>query len=117
LVPDKKILENLCKSREYIKYVEDNLINEVAILMNNDKDFVYAEIAKLNTLDVKELKRLWREKSGAEAPPHMNKRALIERLAYAMQERAFGKLPGEDQQRLEAYKQRLEKGEPLIPQA
>jgi hypothetical protein len=55
-VSDQKIIESLCQSSEYRKYVEDNLINGITILMNNDKDFVYAEIAKLSTLPITELR-------------------------------------------------------------
>jgi hypothetical protein len=55
-VPEQKTIENLCQSSEYRNYVEEHLINGVAILTNNDKDFVYAEIAKLSTFDIKELK-------------------------------------------------------------
>jgi hypothetical protein len=114
-ISDKKVLANLRLSSEYENYKKDNLINEVDILMNNDKNFVYGEIVKLSTLGVKELKRLWREKNGLEPPSHMKKSTLVERLAYFLQEQAFGKLPEEDRQQLEVYAQRFEKGEPLIP--
>jgi hypothetical protein len=113
---EQKVLENLRRSSEYQNYVRDNSINGVAILMNNDKDLVYAEIAKLSTLCVKDLKQLYKDKIGAEPPSYMQKRALADRLAYFLQEQAYGALPEDDRQQLEAYKLRIEKGEPLIAQ-
>ncbi|MDR3327422.1 MAG: DUF2924 domain-containing protein, partial [Prevotellaceae bacterium] len=89
-VLDKKVIENLCQSSEYKDYVSNSLINGVEILMNNDKDLVYSQIAQLSTLPIKDLKKAWKEKTGIEPPPHMQKRALIERLAYKIQELAFG---------------------------
>jgi hypothetical protein len=109
-VSDKKIIENLCQSSEYRKYVEDNLINEVALFMNNDKDFVYAEIAKLNTLNIKELRKLWKEKTGYESSPYAKKRTLIDKLAYVIQEAAFGGLSPKASKLLETYKDRYKRG-------
>ncbi|GHS95193.1 hypothetical protein AGMMS49949_09420 [Alphaproteobacteria bacterium] len=82
--------------------------------MNTEKDFVYSKIAQLSTLSIKELKKLWQEKTGHEPPSHMQKRALRERLAYKLQECALGGLSKEDQQQVELYTKRLEKGEPLL---
>ncbi|MDR3285137.1 MAG: DUF2924 domain-containing protein, partial [Holosporales bacterium] len=63
---------------------------------------------------IKDLKKAWKEKTGIEPPPHMQKRALIERLAYKIQELAFGGLSKEAQERRELYEQRLQKREPLL---
>jgi hypothetical protein len=113
-VPEQKILENLCQSSEYREYAKDNLINEVALLMNNDKDFVYAEIAKLNTLDIKELRKLWKDKTNCDAPHYWNKTTFVEELANLLQKLAFGDLSQADADCLNEYKNRLRKGLPLF---
>jgi hypothetical protein len=76
-IPDQKVVENLCQSSEYQNYVEDNLINGVAVLMNNDENFLRAEIAKLYTLCIADLRQLWKQKFGADAPENSKKKTLV----------------------------------------
>jgi hypothetical protein len=84
------------------------------MVMNNDATIVQEQFAKLYTLDIKELKKLWHEKTGVEAPQHARRRTLIDRLLYLFQERIFGGLSIDDKRKLEDAKKRVEKGEPLV---
>jgi hypothetical protein len=113
-VYEQKVLENLRQSSEYRNYVKDNLIDDGALLMNTNADIIYQQIESLNSLPTKELRKLWFEQIGTESSPYMQKRALIERLAYVMQERAFGGMSSEAQKRLDVFADRLKKGQPLL---
>jgi hypothetical protein len=113
-ISDKKVIANLCLSSQYSNYVKEHSINEVEMVMNNDGTIVQEQLSKLYTLDIKELKKLWHEKTGVEAPLHTKRHALIGRLAYLFQERIFGGLSDEDKKQLENAKKRVEKGEPLF---
>ncbi|MDR1208619.1 MAG: DUF2924 domain-containing protein, partial [Holosporales bacterium] len=111
---DKKVVANLRQSSDYYNYVRAHPINEVEMVMNNDSTIVQEQLSKLYTLDIKELKKLWSEKTGVEAPLHTKRQTLIERLAYLFQERIFGGLSDDDKKQLENAKKRVEKGEPLF---
>ena len=55
---------------------------------------VIKQIAELERMDGKQLKDRWKELFGNEAPGY-NKRFLVKRLAYKIQENAYGGLPEE----------------------
>ena len=55
---------------------------------------VIKQIAELERMDVKQLKDKWEELFGNEAPGY-NKRFFVKRLAYKIQENAYGGLPRE----------------------
>jgi hypothetical protein len=113
-ISDKKVLENLRQSSEYKKYVEEHFINDISILMNNNRDLVYAEIAKLSILELKELRRLWKEHFKTVPPPNAKKKTLVENLAYSIREKAFGGLQKSAKEKLAVYKERYKKGEPIL---
>jgi hypothetical protein len=64
-------------------------------------DTIPARLAALKTMPLPELKTQWRELFGAE-PPGYNRRFLESRLAYRIQELAFGGLKPETIRRIEA---------------
>ena len=64
-------------------------------------DDVLAQLAALPSKPTAELKALWRELHGTEAPPY-NRRFLESRLAYRVQELAFGGLSETTIERLDA---------------
>ena len=64
-------------------------------------DSIPARLAALKTMALPELKTQWRELFGAE-PPGCNRRFLESRLAYRIQELAFGGMKPETLKRLEA---------------
>lgn len=53
---------------------------------------ILPQVAALPNLPTAELKRLWLELNGKEAPPY-NRPYLVKRLAYRLQELRFGGLP------------------------
>jgi hypothetical protein len=57
-------------------------------------DGVLARLAEIRTMDIVALKGLWRELFQAEAPPY-NRKFLESRLAYRVQELAYGGLKPE----------------------
>ncbi len=63
-------------------------------------DKVLARVAALKTTPIPELKQLWRDLFGKEPPP-FNRRFLENRLAYRLQELAYGGLPAATVKRLE----------------
>ena len=67
----------------------------------NDRCSVLAQLAGLKTMEVVALKARWRELFGSEPPPY-NRAFLESRLAYRVQELAFGGLAASTVQRLEA---------------
>lgn len=113
-VLEKIRVENFFKSSAYRKYKNTHTFNTLEIFMNTDPDFLSSHIAQLSTLTMKELRQLWAETITTEPPTHVHKRALIERIAYKLQENAQGGLSPEDQQKRALYMERLEKGEPLL---
>jgi hypothetical protein len=74
-------------------------------------DSVIAQVAALKTTPTPELKAKWRELFGAEPPPY-NRRFLESRLAYRIQELAYGGLKPETIERLEAIAEDLDGGDP-----
>jgi hypothetical protein len=113
-VSEQKPLENLRQSSEDKVYVEDKLVYDPDLLMSTENNLIYSQINSLYSFPMKELRRFWREKMGTDSSPYMQKRALVERLAYAMQEQAFGGLSPEAQKRLDIFSERMKKGKPLL---
>ncbi|MEQ9814057.1 MAG: DUF2924 domain-containing protein, partial [Azospirillaceae bacterium] len=64
-------------------------------------DTVLAELNALKTLPIAELKAKWRDLYDRE-PPAFNRRYLESRLAYRIQELAYGGLKPETRARLDA---------------
>jgi len=72
-------------------------------------DAVLAQLAALKTSTTPELKTRWREFFGTEPPPY-NRRFLESRLAYRVQELAYGGLRRETIERLERLGEELDGG-------
>jgi Protein of unknown function (DUF2924) len=68
---------------------------------------VLAQLAALKSAPTQELKRRWRELFGTEPPPY-NRRFLESRLAYRVQEIAYGGLKPETVERLGALAEDLD---------
>jgi hypothetical protein len=74
---------------------------------------VLGRLAALKTAPAAELQAQWRELFGKEAPPH-NRTFLQSRLAYRVQELAYGGLKPETLRRLEALGEQLDGGNPVL---
>jgi len=74
---------------------------------------VLGRLAVLKTTATPDLKQQWRELFAAEPPPY-NWRFLESRLAYRIQELAYGGLKPETIQRLEALGEQLDGGNPVL---
>jgi hypothetical protein len=72
---------------------------------------VLAQLAALKGLPTPDLKRRWRDLFDTEPPPY-NRRFLESRLAYRIQELAYGGLKPETVERLEAMAEDLDGGDP-----
>ena len=72
-------------------------------------DSVLARLAALKTTPTPELRRQWRDLFDTE-PPRYNRRFLESRLAYRIQELAYGGLKRETIERLEALGEQLASG-------
>jgi hypothetical protein len=72
-------------------------------------DPIPAHLAALKTTPMPDLKRQWRELFETE-PPAFNRRYLESRLAYRIQELAYGGLKPETVKRLEALGEQLDGG-------
>ena len=70
-------------------------------------DSVLAQLAALKTAPVADLKQKWRDLFEREPPPY-NRRFLESRLAYRIQELAYGGLSQEALERLDALADELE---------
>lgn len=70
-------------------------------------DSVMARVAALKTTPTPELKALWRRLCDSEPPPY-NRRFLESRLAYRIQELAYGGLKQETIARLEAIAREID---------
>jgi len=70
-------------------------------------DTVLAQLAALKTAPVADLKQKWRDLFDREPPPY-NRRFLESRLAYRIQELAYGGLSEENLERLDAIADELE---------
>jgi hypothetical protein len=75
-------------------------------------DTVLAQLACLKTRPIAGLKQQWRDLFGKEPPP-FNRRYLESRLAYRIQELAYGGLKPETIQRLEALAEEIDGARPL----
>ncbi|OJU24555.1 MAG: hypothetical protein BGN91_07820 [Nitrobacter sp. 62-13] len=74
-------------------------------------DAVLAKLVALKTTPTPKLKEEWRELFDTEPPPY-NRRFLEHRLAYRIQELAYGGLKPETIERLEALAEDLDGGDP-----
>lgn len=72
-------------------------------------DAVLARVVALSTTPIPELKKMWRDLFAKEPPPY-NRRFLENRLAYRIQELAYGGLKPETVKRLEELARELEPG-------
>ncbi len=72
-------------------------------------DTVLARLAELKTMAVPDLKASWRELFSTEPPPY-NRRFLESRLAYRIQELAYGGLKPQTIERLKALGEQLDGG-------
>jgi hypothetical protein len=72
-------------------------------------DTVLAQVAALKSTPTPALKTRWRELFAAEPPPY-NRRFLESRLAYRIQELAYGGLKPETVKRLQALGEQLDGG-------
>jgi hypothetical protein len=72
---------------------------------------VLAQLVALNSLPTPDLKRRWRELFDSEPPPY-NRRFLESRLAYRIQELAYGGLKPATLERLEALAEDLGGADP-----
>ena len=74
---------------------------------------VLGRLAALKTTTTPDLKQQWRELFAAEPPPY-NRRFLESRLAYRIQELAYGGLKRETIRRLEELGEQLDGGNPIL---
>jgi Protein of unknown function (DUF2924) len=74
---------------------------------------VIARVAAIKAMPTPELKTMWRELFAAEPPPY-NRRFLESRLAYRIQELAYGGLKPETVKRLEALARGVAKTNPVM---
>jgi hypothetical protein len=74
-------------------------------------DTVLARLSALKTTSTPDLKQQWRELFGKEPPPY-NRRFLESRLAYRIQELAYGGLKPETIERLKTLAEDLDGGDP-----
>jgi hypothetical protein len=75
-------------------------------------DTVLARVVALKTMPITALKAKWRELFDREPPPY-NRRFLEHRLAYRIQELAYGGLKPETLARLRYLGEQLDGGDPL----
>jgi hypothetical protein len=76
-------------------------------------DTVLAQVAALKSTPTPALKTRWRELFAAEPPPY-NRRFLESRLAYRIQELAYGGLKPETLKRLQALGEQLDGGNIVV---
>jgi hypothetical protein len=75
-------------------------------------DTVLTRVAALKTTPIPQLKQQWRDLFESEPPPY-NRRFLEHRLAYRIQELAYGGLKTETLKRLRELGEQLDGGNPL----
>ena len=83
---------------------------------HDDADPIPARLAALKTTPTPDLKQQWRDLFDSEPPP-FNRRYLESRLAYRIQELAYGGLKPETIRRLERLGEELDGGDNGKPQA
>jgi hypothetical protein len=76
-------------------------------------DVILARVLALKTTPILELKQLWRDLYSTE-PPQYNRRFLENRLAYRLQELAYGGLKTSTVKRLEELGEQLDGGNPRV---
>jgi hypothetical protein len=76
-------------------------------------DLIIARVASLRTAPFKELQQMWRELFQQE-PPLYNRRHIESRLAYRIQELAYGGLKRETVRKLELLGEQLDGGQSEI---
>jgi hypothetical protein len=81
-----------------------------------ERGSVLARVMALRTTPTPELKAQWRELNGTEPPP-FNRKYLESRLAYRIQELAFGGLTRDTVERLRAMGDKLDGGNVAIRRA
>ena len=74
---------------------------------------VLGRLAALQTASTPDLRQQWRDLFAAEPPPY-NRRFLESRLAYRIQELAYGGLKPETIRRLEELGEQLDGGNPIL---
>jgi hypothetical protein len=74
-------------------------------------DTIVARVAALKEMPIPALKQQWRDLFDTEAPPY-NRRFLEHRLAYRIQELAYGRLKPETIKRLKALAEDFDRGDP-----
>ena len=79
----------------------------------NKPDPIPARVAALKTTPTLDLKQQWRELFDSEPPP-FNRRYLESRLAYRIQELAYGGLKPETRARLRELGEELDGGKPQL---
>ena len=77
----------------------------------NKPDPIPARLAALKTTPTPDLKKQWRDLFDSEPPPPFNRRYLESRLAYRIQELAYGGLKPETIRRLERLGEELDGGD------
>ncbi|WP_265031818.1 MULTISPECIES: DUF2924 domain-containing protein [unclassified Wolbachia] len=73
------------------------------------KEEIEKKVLNLEKKALEELRKIWKKVYGEEAPRY-SKKYLIPRLAYRMQEKAYGEISRKGAKRLEYLADRLEKG-------
>lgn len=76
-------------------------------------DPVLARVAAIRTAPTPDLKKMWRDLFGTDAPPY-NRRFLESRLAYRIQELAYGGLKHETVKRIEALAKAFNETNPVM---
>ena len=84
-------------------------IQRAMIVSTIPKQDVPARLAALPSADIRDLKEQWRNLFGTEPPPY-NRRFLERRIAYRIQELAYGGLKPETIARLEALGEQIDGG-------
>ncbi|WP_300392868.1 DUF2924 domain-containing protein [Henriciella sp.] len=84
-------------------------------MAGHDKTII-RKLASLQAMDIADLKREWRRLFDTD-PPAFNRKTLEARLAYRIQELAFGGLSKDTRRRLKDLGERVDGGDPLIRHA
>ncbi len=94
--------------------MSDHVLAQLARLKTTpSSDPVLARVAAIKTMPTPGLKNMWRDLFASEPPPY-NRRFLESRLAYRVQELAFGGLKPETVKRLEALARGVDETNPIM---